>query len=89
MHKALNWKNSSIRGDPMPDFLSLSDVIRKQIQDSNNKRDNLLSPNSNLALTLNVAPSQRDRLDPEQNVLTWGVSKWGTDKVTSLEQPDR
>ncbi len=89
MHKALNWKNSSIRGYPMPDFLSLSDVIRKQIQDSNNKRDNLLSPNSNLALTLNVSPSQKDRFDPEVNVLTWGLSKWGTEKVTSKEQPDR
>ncbi len=73
----------------MPDFLSLSDVIRKQIQDSNNKRDNLLSPNSNLALTLNVSPSQKDRFDPEVNVLTWGLSKWGTEKVTSKEQPDR
>ncbi len=73
----------------MPDFLSLSDVIRKQIQDSNNKRDNLLSPNSNLALTLNVSPSQKGRFDPEENVLTWGLSKWGTEKVTSKEQPDR
>lgn len=73
----------------MPEFMSLSDVIRKQIQDSNSKRDNLLSPHSNLALTLNVAPSQRDRLDPENNVLTWGVSKWGIEKVTSKEQPDR
>lgn len=72
----------------MPEFLSLSDVIRKQIQDSNSKRDNLLSPHSNLALTLNIAPSQRDRLDPENNVLTWGVSKWGIQKVTSKEQPD-
>ena len=73
----------------MPDFFSLSDVIRKQIQDSNNKRDNLLNPHSNIALTLDVAPSQRDRLDPEKNVLTWGNSKWGIEKVTSKEQPDR
>ena len=73
----------------MPDFLSLSDVIRSQIQDSNNKRDSLLNVHSNLALTLNVAPSQRDRLDPESNVLTWGISKWGIEKVTSKEQPNR
>lgn len=73
----------------MPDFLSLSDVIRKQIQDNNNNRDNLLNPHSSLALTLSVAPSQRDRLDPEENVLTWGISKWGIEKVTSLEKPDR
>lgn len=73
----------------MPEFFSLSDVIRSHIQDSNFKRDNLLHVNSNLALTLNVAPSQRDRLDPEPNVLTWGISKWGIEKVTSKEQPDR
>jgi hypothetical protein len=73
----------------MPEFLSLSDVIRKQIQDSNSKRDSLLNIQSTLALTLNVAPSQRDRLDPESEVLTWGKSKWGIAKVTSKEQPDR
>jgi len=73
----------------MPEFLTLSDVIRKQIQDSNNKRDSLLSLQSNLALTLGVAPSQRDRLDPDNESLTWGVSRWGIAKVTSKEQPDR
>ena len=73
----------------MPEFFSLSDVIRKQIQDSNTKRDSLLNINSTLALTLNVAPSQRDRFDPEAEVLTWGMSKWGVAKVTSKEKPDR
>ena len=73
----------------MPEFFSLSDVIRKQIQDSNTKRDSLLNINSTLALTLNVAPSQRDRLDPETDALTWGMSKWGVAKVTSKEKPDR
>ena len=73
----------------MPEFLSLSDVIRKQIQDSNNKRDSLLNVQSTLALTLGVAPSQRDRLDPDNESLTWGISRWGIAKVTSKEQPDR
>lgn len=72
----------------MPEFFSLSDVIRKQIQDSNSKRDSLLSIHSTLALTLGVAPSPRDRVDPESQVLTWGVSRWGVSKVTSKEQPD-
>jgi hypothetical protein len=72
----------------MPEFFSLSDVIRKQIQDSNSKRDSLLNIHSTLALTLGVAPSPRDRVDPESQVLTWGVSRWGVSKVTSKEQPD-
>jgi len=42
-----------------------------------------------LALTLGVAPSQRDREDPESEALTWGVSKWGVAKVTSQEKPVR
>ncbi len=67
----------------MPEFYSLSDVIRKQIQDSDNKRDSLLNIQSTLALTLGVTPSQRDREDPESEALTWGVSKWGVAKVTS------
>ena len=73
----------------MPEFFSLSDVIRKQIQDSNNKRDSLLNVQSTLALTLGVAPSQRDRLDLDNDSLTWGISRWGIAKVTSKEQPDR
>jgi len=73
----------------MPEFYSLSDVIRKQIQDSDNKRDSLLNIQSTLALTLGVAPSQRDREDPESEALTWGVSKWGVAKVTSQEKPVR
>jgi hypothetical protein len=73
----------------MPEFFSLSDVIKKQIQDSNIKRDNLLNVHSNLALMLGAAPSQRDRIDPDNNSLTWGVSRWGIAKVTSKEQPDR
>jgi len=73
----------------MPEFFSLSDVIKKQILDSNNKRDNLLNVQSNLALVLGVAPSQRDRIDKDNDSLTWGVSRWGIAKVTSKEQPDR
>jgi hypothetical protein len=73
----------------MPEFFSLSDVIRKQIRDSNFKRDNLLNTQSTLALALGIAPSQRDRLDPDNESLTWGVSRWGVAKVTSKEQPDR
>jgi len=73
----------------MPEFFSLSDVIKKQIQDSNNKRDSLLNVQSTLALTLGVAPSQRDRLDLDNDSLTWGISRWGIAKVTSKEQPDR
>ena len=41
----------------MPEFFSLSDVIRKQIQDSNSKRDSLLNIHSTLALTVNVDPT--------------------------------
>jgi hypothetical protein len=73
----------------MPEFFILSDVIKKQIQDSNNKRDNLLNVQSNLALVLGAAPSQRDRIDKDNDSLTWGVSRWGISKVTSKEQPDR
>ncbi len=73
----------------MSEFYSLSDVIRKQIQDSNDRRDSLLNIQSTLALTLGVAPSQKNRVDPESDALTWGVSKWGVAKVTSQEKPIR
>lgn len=71
----------------MPQFFNLSDAIKYQIQSNQQQRDAQLNSQSQLAADLMLSKFRRDTYDPNQNALTWGVSRWGQAKVINEDKP--
>jgi hypothetical protein len=71
----------------MPQFFNLSDAIKYQIQSNQQQRDAQLNSQSQLAADLMLSKFRRDTYDPNQDALTWGVSRWGQAKVINEDKP--
>lgn len=67
-------------------FDSLSEAIKYYAKPSNPFAD--IPPYGQVAIQINQVPSNTNYLQPkEKNVLTYGVSIWGTGKITSVSKP--
>lgn len=71
----------------MPLFQSLSFVINDQIRQNTINMQSGLTLRSNITQALQVIDVNRNNIIEEQDVLRWGYSNWGVEKVTSEFKP--
>lgn len=72
----------------MAGFRSLSTIIRTQVAQAQLAQVNNISSNSATARIFGqVIPAINQEIE-EVNVLKWGNSHWGIEKVTSKYKPD-
>jgi hypothetical protein len=73
----------------LPDFRSLTDIINAQLQAQKQIDHSKILPRSEASIYL----KSEVILDPapisEENVVRWGFSRWGVEKVTSNYKPDQ
>ena len=71
----------------MAQFKNLSSAINVRLMQAQNRAQNISKIRSASGVESNVIKIQTDAFDNEANVLTWGFSTWGIDKVTSQYKP--
>lgn len=71
----------------MPLFQSLSFVINEQIRQQQILLDNGISLRSVVSQQLQVVNTNKNNIINDVDVLRWGYSNWGIEKVTSEYKP--
>ena len=71
----------------MPLFQSLSFVVNEQIKQNRILRENGISLRSNVSQQLQVVNTNKNNIINDVDVLRWGNSNWGIEKVTSEYKP--
>lgn len=69
-------------------FLSLSDAIKSHIRSNDRKQLNNAPLRSTTSVYQNPLIPANFIQDDEINVLVWGQSTWGIEKVTSKYKPE-
>lgn len=68
-------------------FVSLSDAINKSFQKNDRSQQANAPLRSTTSFYRNPLIYNNDTIDEEVNVLKWGSSTWGVEKVTSQYKP--
>ena len=71
----------------MPLFQSLSFVVNEQIKQNRILLENGISLRSNVSQQLQVVNTNKNNIINDVDVLRWGNSNWGIEKVTSEYKP--
>ena len=71
----------------MPLFQSLSFVVNEQIKQNRILLENGISLRSNVSQQLQVVNTNKNNIINDVDVLRWGYSNWGVEKVTSEYKP--
>ena len=71
----------------MPLFQSLSFVVNEQIKQNRILLENGISLRSNVSQQLQVVNTNKNNIINDVDVLRWGSSNWGIEKVTSEYKP--
>ena len=71
----------------MPLFYSLSFVISQQFQAKSIVEDNNISLRSPVAQQMQVVNTSKSDVIQTEDVLRWGYSNWGLQKVTAEYKP--
>jgi len=71
----------------MPLFQSLSFVVNEQIKQNRILLENGISLRSNVSQQLQVVNTNKNNIINDVDVLRWGYSNWGIEKVTSEYKP--
>jgi hypothetical protein len=72
----------------LPEFRSLTDIINYQIQSQKQMEPRPL-PRSEATIYLKSEVILEPELLSEENIVRWGFSRWGVEKVTSKNKPDQ
>lgn len=71
----------------MSTFKSLSQAINTAILQSQQSQQSRIKLSSDVRVTMGAGRLRPDLYDNDQNVLTWGNSVWGVEKVTAFYKP--
>jgi hypothetical protein len=71
----------------MPLFQSLSFVVNEQIKQNRILLENGISLRSNVSQQLQVVNTNKNNIINDVDILRWGYSNWGIEKVTSEYKP--
>lgn len=71
----------------MPLFNSLSFVISQRFQERSIVEDNNISLRSPVAQQMQIVNTSKSDVVQTEDVLRWGYSNWGLQKVTSEYKP--
>ncbi len=71
----------------MPLFNSLSFVISQRFQERSIVEDNNISLRSPVAQQMQIVNTSKSDVIQTEDVLRWGYSNWGLQKVTSEYKP--
>ena len=71
----------------MPLFQSPSFVVNQQIKQNRILLENGISLRSNVSQQLQVVNTNKNNIINDVDVLRWGYSNWGIEKVTSEYKP--